>query len=129
MGVPGSAYQRPGRQHRSQFFLTYQKLSPPGNYYVVILTADGKVLSTHPTGPSPISIVFDGIRLWVANSGSNTVTVYHPPLRSGMRRKRIRAVAPSQPAACGFPWQHNLVHALVGDISDICPLCTDDPID
>jgi len=36
------------------------------------------VLGTHPTGSGPAGIVFDGIHIWVANSGSNTITRYEP---------------------------------------------------
>jgi YVTN family beta-propeller protein len=40
--------------------------------------SSGAVLATYPTGDSPRAITFDGVNMWVANSGTNTLTAFNP---------------------------------------------------
>jgi YVTN family beta-propeller protein len=40
--------------------------------------SSGAVLATYPTGANPRAITFDGVNMWVANSGTNTLTAFNP---------------------------------------------------
>jgi len=45
-----------------------------GNNSVNKLSVAGTILGTFAVGSVPIGVAFDGANIWVANSGSNTVT-------------------------------------------------------
>jgi len=38
--------------------------------------SSGAVLGTFATGPSPDGVLFDGVNIWAANSGSNTISKF-----------------------------------------------------
>lgn len=43
-------------------------------FYATCLALNGAVVGTYAVETAPAGIVFDGRSIWVANSGSNTVT-------------------------------------------------------